>query len=100
MVAWVEQKYPAVDWQAETEEFVDYWIGTGKRMVDWTATWRNWMRRSVKFNRQGGAKSPTPAWATVGLDPQYGTISQYTDQKPIRMAGNQAHPAAPRLFKD
>lgn len=32
--------------QREYEKFGDYWRGTGKRMVDWLATWRNWCRNA------------------------------------------------------
>jgi hypothetical protein len=33
----------------ETAAFVDYWRGRGELMVDWQATWRNWMRKSRQF---------------------------------------------------
>lgn len=29
--------------------FRDYWLGNGKRNVDWLAVWRNWVR-----NEKGG----------------------------------------------
>lgn len=37
--------------------FKDYWVGRGKSMVDWLATWRNWMRRAVNDHRARLAKS-------------------------------------------
>jgi len=43
--------------QTELEKFIDYWLGvSGAKGVkrDWQATWRNWLRNSVKFS---GAKS-------------------------------------------
>jgi hypothetical protein len=49
MRAWAADKAPAVDIDAETEKFVDYWTsesGARARKVDWTGTWRNWMRRA------------------------------------------------------
>lgn len=48
MRAWAATKTPTLDVDAETEVFVDYWQGRGKAMKDWTATWRNWMRRTAK----------------------------------------------------
>lgn len=31
-----------------TETFRDYYLGTGKPMKNWKATWRNWLRRSAQ----------------------------------------------------
>ena len=36
----------------ETDKFVDYWKAKGGkdgRKADWTATWRNWLRRSAEY---------------------------------------------------
>lgn len=47
---------PSVDLEAEHRVFVDYWIAQpGQKGVklDWSATWRNWMRR--KYQERGGA---------------------------------------------
>ena len=38
-------------------EFRDYWLGNGKVMVDWLATWRNWCRRTDQFARKPLFKS-------------------------------------------
>lgn len=46
MRAWAKTKVPDVDIDAQTERFVDYWRGHGKKMADWPATWRNWMRNA------------------------------------------------------
>jgi hypothetical protein len=32
----------------ETEAFRDYWLGNGRRMIDWDRTWSNWMREAVR----------------------------------------------------
>jgi len=42
--------------QDEADKFRDYWIGTGKPMANWEATWRNWVRRnnSIQRSRSGG----------------------------------------------
>ena len=36
---------------AEAAKFKDYWISRGKPMVDWQATWRNWVRKAVDDRR-------------------------------------------------
>lgn len=42
--------------QDEADRFRDYWIGTGKPMADWEATWRNWIRRNrgIQGSRSSG----------------------------------------------
>lgn len=35
----------------EADKFRDYWVGHGKRMADWEATWRNWWRKAVGDRR-------------------------------------------------
>lgn len=45
MRAWANAKVPQVDIDKEHEKFCDYWLAHGKRMANWEATWRNWMRR-------------------------------------------------------
>lgn len=51
MRVWARAKVPQVDIEAQTEIFCDYWRAHGKKMMDWAATWRNWMRRSPEFSR-------------------------------------------------
>ena len=46
MREWAAAKTPRVDIDLETEKFIDYWLSHGKRMANWEATWRNWMRRA------------------------------------------------------
>ena len=44
--------------QNEADRFRDYWIGTGKPMADWEATWRNWIRRNnfIQGSRSNGSR--------------------------------------------
>lgn len=45
-----------IDPSVEAEKFRDYWhavAGARGRKQDWHATWRNWVRRSVEYSRQG-----------------------------------------------
>lgn len=52
MRTWAATNAPAVPVDAETEKFVDYWVGVGKPMKNWEATWRNRMRSAQE--RLGG----------------------------------------------
>ena len=56
MRKWADEKIPRVDIDRETEKFIDYWLAHGKRMANWEATWRNWMRRCPEMG--GYMKSP------------------------------------------
>lgn len=45
MRSWASGRFPTYDIDAETEKFVNYWLGvSGAKGVkaDWVATWRNW----------------------------------------------------------
>ena len=54
MRAWARFKIPQVNIDAEHENFCDYWKAHGKKMADWVATWRVWMRRVPEFSRRTG----------------------------------------------
>jgi len=49
---------PAVDVEAEHRKFADYWLSKGERRADWTATWRNWIRRASETRRPAAAERP------------------------------------------
>jgi len=51
--SWARINTPGVDVQAEFDEFRDYVRARDWKMVDWEATWRNWLRK---------AKKRLPAW--------------------------------------
>ena len=51
MRAWARFKVPHVNVDAEHENFCDYWRAHGKKMADWAACWRVWMRRVPEFAR-------------------------------------------------
>lgn len=56
MRSWAKEKAPLVDIDKEHEAFCDYWLAHGKKMADWFATWRNWMRRAPAF--KGAVRDP------------------------------------------
>lgn len=63
MTAWAARTAPDVNIGAETERFTDYWVAApGQRGVktDWTATWRNWMRRAQEQAPAQDRPAPSP----------------------------------------
>lgn len=61
VVAQMRSEHPGIDLRAEHAKFTDYWIGkAGKdaRKADWTATWRNWIRRAAENPRNGNNHGP------------------------------------------
>lgn len=40
----------------EEEKFKDYWVASGKVKVDWSATWRNWIRSAIERKAQYGIR--------------------------------------------
>ena len=67
--------------QDEADRFRDYWIGTGKPMADWEATWRNWIRRNrVSGSRPAGSNdkySRVAAQNRARIDNVAGELAQY-----------------------
>lgn len=60
-VAKIKSECPNIDPQREHAAFVDYWVavpGQKGLKLDWSATWRNWMRRK-QGDARGGRVSPT-----------------------------------------
>lgn len=46
---WAEREHRGVDWDTETKKFVDHFrakTGRDATKLDWSATWRNWIRRA------------------------------------------------------
>jgi hypothetical protein len=48
---WADREVPSLDIEAETEKFVDHYQAKGTVLKDWTAMWRNWMRRATTFQQ-------------------------------------------------
>jgi hypothetical protein len=59
MRAWARAEVPAVDVDRAFAEWADYWRGVGKPMKNWTAAWRNGMRKQQTFAERDGWK-PRP----------------------------------------
>jgi hypothetical protein len=52
LIAQMRAECPTIDLQAEHRKFVDYWIAAsrGGTKLDWSATWRNWIRNAKPTN--------------------------------------------------
>lgn len=49
LTAWGAENAPGIDLPAETERFLDYHRAKGSTFRDWSAAWRNWVRRAVEY---------------------------------------------------
>lgn len=74
MVAWAREQVPHVDGRRETEKFIDYFTAKAGRegvKLDWTATWRNWMRNAadrLPYLNGNSSRPPATDVATSQLD--------------------------------
>lgn len=69
MKEWAQARVPIVNIEAETEKFVDHWLGKGEPMEDWNACWRTWMRNAMTF--RGGIHYTADELELRKLAPQY-----------------------------
>jgi len=44
-------KWPSLDAEWETENFINYWLGSGKPKADWDRTFQGWMNRNERDNQ-------------------------------------------------
>lgn len=74
MREWAAEEVPGVDVDGSTRKFVDYWraeSGAKASKKDWTATWRNWLRRDhERTPANGTGRAPT------GIDRTYARQQQ------------------------
>lgn len=49
MRGWASKNHVTVNLDSETETMLDYHRGKGNLQADWIATWRTWMRNSIRF---------------------------------------------------
>jgi hypothetical protein len=55
--------------QDQLVRFRDYWRGNGRAMVDWFATFRNWVRKSAEIGQgRGGPRAQSPPKRNVFMD--------------------------------
>jgi hypothetical protein len=54
MRKWAAKNGVTVNLETETEAMLDHHRRHGNVWADWNATWRTWMRNSVKFEKRNG----------------------------------------------
>jgi len=58
---WSAENFPNVNARKEADKFADYWASVaGQRGVklDWSAVWRNWIRKSTEFSNSAPTEDP------------------------------------------
>lgn len=80
-VAAIRAEFPHLDTRAEHVKFTDHFRANGKTMKNWSAAWRNWMRRSAEFAPNNvrtldrgttSSGNPLPAGAEAWMQPTRG----------------------------
>jgi hypothetical protein len=80
--AWAVKDAPLVDLDKALPEWIDYWQGTGRSMVDWNATWRNGMRKQQSF-----AERNRPQGSAQGAQR---SLSDFQAERDAAIARNEA----------
>lgn len=47
-----------LDAEKEKDKFIDHFLKTGKKYIDWNAAFRNWLRKAAEYRQTDKAKSP------------------------------------------
>jgi len=59
LIEWARNGYPNVDPHHETAKFRDYWVSAGTARANWSAAYRNWIRKAAEF----ASSRPSPLHA-------------------------------------
>lgn len=94
MVAWAREHVPKVDGRRQTEMFRDHWnsaSGARARKVDWTAAWRNWMRKAdddIGRQQNGGSRQSRTQEIAGLFDDNYRIAEQIEEMEARRNDAN------------
>lgn len=89
LYGWAVQAFPNLDVTNEVARFRDYWLGNGKTHANWDATFRNWCRRSVTYQR-----SPVVSYSRADrVADNDRRIDEY-----LRLRGNSDTGSQPKLI--
>lgn len=93
MRRWCRSTYPELDPQFETDQFIRYWRGEGKRKRNWHEAWRKWVadsakRASERANRplkavSGGWSGPNRPHPATGAAAPAPTADDYKNARPF-----------------
>jgi len=62
---------PTVNFEIETRNFIDHYLGNGEKGKDWNARWRKWIRNQHKWNLERSGNKPTKTTEDDLLSPDY-----------------------------
>lgn len=82
----LKAEYPNLDYRAEHQNFIDYWIakpGQAALKLDWDATWRRWMRKAGKEQAEKASRPPYRNQNQIMAD-----IRRDADARTSAMQGN------------
>jgi len=68
MQAWGSENFPTVNLQQETEKFADHARAKNRKLTDWIAGWRNWIRRAHDYQQARGNSTPHVAPKQISED--------------------------------
>lgn len=77
-------EHPTLDLRTEHAKFVDYWLSKGDRRVDWTAAWRNWVRKAAEYAQT------RPRLVSVAAGPSHGTPARNLTPAEMKFAQAEA----------
>ncbi|MFC8065439.1 hypothetical protein [Streptomyces sp. NPDC057293] len=93
MRRWVNATYPGLDPEFETQQFISYWRGEGRRKRNWHEAWRKWVadsakRASERANRplkavSGGWTGPNRPHPATGAGAPAPTAEDYKKANPF-----------------
>ncbi|GAA4762375.1 helix-turn-helix domain-containing protein [Microbacterium gilvum] len=89
MKAWAAEEVPGLDVVVHTREFVDHWraaTGASATKLDWVATWRNWMRKSHRWQGERSAQRPMPIERAQAVLDMGARLQQQADAQQARRA--------------
>lgn len=74
--AWAAEHAPGVDLYNETQKFIDHHKARGSLFKDWTAAWRNWIRKAVGYQKQDSWRGNGQASGSVNGNRRKKTAQQ------------------------
>lgn len=88
LVAQMRSEHPHVDLRAEHVKFTDYWRsipGAKGRKADWSATWRNWIRRAAENQPRHNGNNGANGHRVAASDAAFAAAQALKDFPAIRL---------------
>ena len=78
---WAMKERPELNVEDVSNQFRDYWVGTGKAMADWEAVWRNWVRREKSPISKAGRPNNANAALFASMTHLHANIPQQEEHR-------------------